>query len=203
MHGAQYSPAAGFISKLGPRWSLAIGAAGYAPYAAALYTNSAFANQWFLVLGAVICGATSGIFWVTEGTIIMTYSEPEKKGRLLAVWQSLFNLATLIGGGINLGLNIHIDQPGGLSPKTYLVFVALQAIAPLVSLLLSNPKQVQRSDGKPVPPLPGEGFVREFWLTLKELKDPRILACKSPRQPIANPRRVPVVPAVLHHELLQ
>lgn len=77
---------------------MALGAAGYAPYAAALYTNSAFGNQWFLVLGAVICGATSGIFWVTEGAIIMTYSEPHKKGRLLAIWQSLYNVSAYRGG---------------------------------------------------------------------------------------------------------
>lgn len=87
-------------------------------------------------------------------------------------------MATIIGGAINLALNIDIDRPGGLQPKTYLVFVALQAVAPLFALLLSNPKQVQRSDGKAVPPLPSEGFLKEFWLTLVELKDLRILACE-------------------------
>lgn len=59
--------------------------------------------------------------------------------------------------------------------------MALQAVAPAFSLLLSNPAQVQRSDGKPVPALPSEGFMKEFWLTLLELKDRRILACKHVR----------------------
>lgn len=140
------------------------------------YTNSAFGNQWYLILGAVICGLTSGIFWVTEGTIIMVYSEPARKGRLVAIWQSLFNLATLVGGAINLALNVDIAKPGGLRPKTYLVFVGLSSCAPLVSLLLSNPKQVKRADGRPVPALPGEGFFKEVWLTLLELRHPRVLA---------------------------
>ncbi|KAL1407741.1 hypothetical protein Q8F55_007175 [Vanrija albida] len=159
--------ATGFISKFNVRTSLAVGAAGYAPYAAAL---------WFLVVGAVICGLTSGIFWVTEGTIIMVYSEPARKGRLVALWQSLFNLATLVGGAINLALNVDISKPGGLRPRTYLVFVGLSSCAPLVSLLLSNPREVRRADGRPVPALPAEGFLKEAWLTILELRHPRVLA---------------------------
>ncbi|WVW78605.1 hypothetical protein I302_100564 [Kwoniella bestiolae CBS 10118] len=166
----------GFLSKVGPRWTLAIGAAGYAPYAAALYTNSAFRNQWFLVVGAIICGLTSGLFWVSEGVIISVYSEPSRKGRMLAIWQSLYTLSTIIGGFINLFLNLDVKVKGGLKPKTYLVFVALNCLAPFVSLLLSNPKQVQRKDGKPVTGIPDQGFWRETWLTIAELKDPKIIA---------------------------
>jgi hypothetical protein len=108
----------------------------------------------------------------------MIYSEPERKGRLLALWQSIYQAATLIGGGINLGLNVHNKSSGGLAPKTYLTFVGLNCLAPFASLLLSNPKQVQRVDRKPVPAFPSEGFWKECWLTCKELKDPKILACE-------------------------
>ena len=48
----------------------------------------------------------------------MLYSEPDRKGRLLALWQSLYQLATTMGGAINLGLNIHQNKKGGLQPKT-------------------------------------------------------------------------------------
>lgn len=27
-------------------------------------------DQWFLIVGAVICGLTSGLFWVAEGAIV-------------------------------------------------------------------------------------------------------------------------------------
>lgn len=36
----------------------------------------------------------------------MIYSEPDRKGRLLALWQSMYQLATTVGGAINLALNI-------------------------------------------------------------------------------------------------
>ena len=109
---------------------------------------------------------------------IMNYSEPGRKGRHLALWQSLFQSATIIGGAINLGLNINQSQAGGLSPKTYLVFVALTCTAPLVAFFVTPPRKVQRVDGLPVPAFPSEGFFTEIWLTLRELRDPRILACE-------------------------
>ncbi|WVW82650.1 hypothetical protein I302_104661 [Kwoniella bestiolae CBS 10118] len=165
------------LSTIGPRYSLSLGAAGYVFYAAALYQNSATGNQPFLIVGAIICGATSGIFWVSEAAVTLLYSEPQYKGRHLAIWQSLFQLATCIGGAINLGLNIDLNETGGLKPKTFLVFVGLNAVAPLAALLLSNPKQVQRRDRLPVPAFPAEPFFKEVWLTILELRDPRIIAC--------------------------
>lgn len=112
----------------------------------------------------------------------MNYSEPGRKGRHLALWQSLFQSATIIGGAINLGLNINGDTAGGLSPRTYLVFVALTCLAPLVAFFVTPPKKVQRVDGLAVPAFPSEGFLTEIWLTLKELRDARILACRSDRR---------------------
>jgi MFS family permease len=98
------------MSKLGNRWTLAIGASGYVFYSAALYHNSMTGKQPFLLVGAIICGATSGLFWVSEGAIIMLYSEPGRKGKLLALWQSLYQLATTMGGAINLALNVWDDS---------------------------------------------------------------------------------------------
>lgn len=107
----------------------------------------------------------------------MNYSEPQRKGRLLAIWQSIYTLATVVGGCINLALNVNMNQAGGLQPKTYLVFVTLSCISPLIALLLSNPHKVQRVDNKPVPAFPKNSFLKELWLTIIELRDPRILAC--------------------------
>lgn len=59
-------------------------------------------------------------------------------------------LGQLVGGAINLGLNVHNDKAGSLSINTYLVFVVLQCLGPLVAALLSLPHQVQRKDGTPI-----------------------------------------------------
>ncbi|VDB86110.1 unnamed protein product [Peniophora sp. CBMAI 1063] len=166
-----------FISKFGPRITLALGAAGYAPYAGCLYANSAYGNQWGLIVGAIVCGATSGLFWVTEGSVIMNYAEPNKKGKLIATWQSLYYSSTIIGGAINLALNYNDRSAGGLAPKTYIVFICLMCIAPFVALLLRNPEEIVRTDGKAVMDFPKESFTKEIWLTIKELGEWRVAVC--------------------------
>jgi hypothetical protein len=61
-------------------------------YAAALYTNSAFGNQWFVMFGAFLSAMTSGVFFPVEGAIITIYPEPWYKGRALALWQSMYRV---------------------------------------------------------------------------------------------------------------
>jgi hypothetical protein len=135
----------------------------------------------------------------------MNYSEPGRKGRHVALWQSLFQSATIIGGAINLGLNINQSNAGGLSPKTYLVFVALTCTAPLVAFFVTPPKKVQRVDGLAVPAFPSEGFFTEIWLTLRELRNPRILACRCRsdyRKVSLMSSRLLVVSMLVHSKLL-
>lgn len=37
---------------------------GYAPYAAGLYLNSRYGNQWMMLFGASLCGISAGVFWM-------------------------------------------------------------------------------------------------------------------------------------------
>lgn len=134
------------------RFSLMLGALGYAPYAAGLYCFRKYGDSasWFVVLGAVICGISAGTFWATEGAIILAYPERTKQGKYLSYWLMFRVLGQLVGGAINLGLNVRNSERGSLSTDTYLVFVVLQCLGPFVAALISLPHQVQRSDGTPV-----------------------------------------------------
>ncbi|MCO5565897.1 hypothetical protein L7F22_019572 [Adiantum nelumboides] len=134
------------------RWTLAFGALGYAPYAAGLYTYRKYGTSasWFVVFGACLCGISAGVFWASEGAIILSYPERKKQGRYTSYWLMYRVLGQLVGGAINLGLNANNGQAGSLSTNTFLVFVVLQCIGPFVALLISLPHQVQRKDGTPV-----------------------------------------------------
>lgn len=35
------------------------------PLRSGLYCNSLYGNQWFLLLGAALCGISAGTFWVS------------------------------------------------------------------------------------------------------------------------------------------
>ncbi|KAI1470551.1 MFS general substrate transporter [Daldinia caldariorum] len=134
-------------NRVGLRNSLVFGTVGFVIYSAALYTNNRYGTEWFIYFGSAICGLSSGIFWGTEGAIMLTYPEPEKRGRYLAYWLSYRNSGSILGGIINLAFNYQGKSTGKLDWRTYIVFVALQCLGPLCSLLLTPPEKVIRRNG--------------------------------------------------------
>jgi MFS family permease len=135
---------------IGIKWTLIVGTMGYAPYAAGLYTNNRFGNEWFVLLGAALCGISAGIFWMAEAAIALSYPEPYNQGRFLGFWLSFRVGGQILGGVINLGINADRSTSGSVSYTVYIIFITLQALGPFAGLLLSNPSQVQRKDGVPV-----------------------------------------------------
>lgn len=138
------------VKAIGIKWTLIVGTVGYAPYAAGLYTNNRFGTEWSVLFGAALCGLSAGLFWMAEAAIALSYPEPHNQGRFLGFWLSFRLAGQVLGGAINLGLNIKDNVAGKVSYTVYLIFIALQAIGPLVGLLLSKPSQVQRKDALPV-----------------------------------------------------
>ncbi|OTB13097.1 hypothetical protein K445DRAFT_76601 [Daldinia sp. EC12] len=137
-------------NRFGLRNSLVFGTVGYVIYSAALYTNNRYGTEWFIYFGSAVCGLSSGIFWATEGSIMLSYPEPEKRGRYLAYWLSYRNSGSILGGIINLAFNYRGKATGKLDWRTYIVFVALQCLGPLCSFLLSPPEKVVRRNGSRV-----------------------------------------------------
>jgi len=135
------------VKGVGIKWALIIGTVGYAPYAAGLYTNNRYGVEWFVLLGATLCGLSAGIFWMAEAAIALSYPEPYNQGRFLGFWLSFRLGGQVLGGAINLGLNVNNNQAGNVSYKVYLVFIALQALGPFAGFLLTSPSKVQRKDG--------------------------------------------------------
>lgn len=123
---------------------------GYAPFAAGLYTNNRYGNEWFVLLGAALCGISAGVFWAAEASIAIAYPEPWNRGKALGYWLSFKLFAQMLGGAINLGLNANNDQAGQVSYTVFLVFIAIQAAGPFIGFLLNSPDRVERKDGKKV-----------------------------------------------------
>ncbi|KAI0892711.1 MFS general substrate transporter [Annulohypoxylon nitens] len=137
-------------NRFGLRYSLVVGTVGYVVYSAALYTNNRYGTEWFIYLGSAACGLSAGIFWATEGAIMLSYPEPEKRGRYLAYWLSYRNSGSILGGIINLAFNYRGSSTGKLDWRTYIVFVVLQCLGPACSFLLTPPEKVVRRNGSRV-----------------------------------------------------
>lgn len=120
---------------------------GYAPYAAGLYLNNRYGVEWLVLLGAVLCGISAGLFWAVEAAIAITYPEPWNKGRALGWWLTFRLLGQVMGGAINIGLNSDRNEAGKVSYTVYLIFITLQAFGLIVSFFLTSPSKVERRDG--------------------------------------------------------
>lgn len=114
------------INRIGLRWTLVIGTTGYALYSAALYQNNRYGTVWFIYVGSAACGITAGLFWAAEGAVMLSYPEPEKRGRYLAYWLAYRNSGAILGGAINLAFNATGTRLGSLDWRTYIVFVTLR-----------------------------------------------------------------------------
>lgn len=138
------------VKYIGIKWTFILGTVGFAPFAAGLYTHNRYGMDWLVLLGAALCGLSAGIFWMAEAAIALAYPEPYNQGRFLGFWLSFRVAGQILGGAVNLGINAKNSQAGKVSYTVFELFIALQALAPFVGLLLSPPKKVQRTDGLPV-----------------------------------------------------
>ncbi|CCF40684.1 hypothetical protein CH063_11186 [Colletotrichum higginsianum] len=146
------SPVASMVGNLiGMKWIVVIGTIGYVPYSAALYCNSMWGTQWFLIFGAVTCGISASALWPGEAAIAVGYPEVARRGTCISIWLALGKLGSIIATAIQLALNKDSNTTGAISSSTYLVLVVIQCLGLPLSLLLSPPGKLVRRDGrKPV-----------------------------------------------------
>jgi hypothetical protein len=84
--------------------SVPFSAVGYVPYSLGLYFNKTQGIEWVVLFGAALCGISAGIFWATEGALILGYPEARKRGVALAIWLAFKSGGQVLGGAINVGL---------------------------------------------------------------------------------------------------
>lgn len=163
------------MNKISAKWSLVIGAAFYTPYAAGLYCNNRYGNQWFMVLGAGLCGIGASLLWASEAAIAVGYPQEAKRGKYVGVWMGIRQLGPLIGGSISLALNVKTAHRGKVGYNTYLGLIAISALGAPCALLLSQPAKVVRSDGTSIPYMKKTNISTETRAIWRQLKSPYLM----------------------------
>ncbi|PYI03247.1 DUF895 domain membrane protein [Aspergillus sclerotiicarbonarius CBS 121057] len=153
------------VRYVGIKYTLVLGTIGYAPYAAGLYTHNRFGTDWLVLFGAALCGISAGVFWMAESAIALSYPEARNQGRFLGLWLSFRVGGQILGGAVNLGLNVGRSTAGSVSYSVFGVFIALQALGPVGGLLLTPPEKVQRRDGQVVK----LRIARDAWFEVKAM----------------------------------
>ncbi|KAJ5935589.1 hypothetical protein N7466_005136 [Penicillium verhagenii] len=167
--------AGGVTNKITAKWTLFIGAAFYTPYAAGLYCNNRYGNEWFLLLGAALCGIGASLLWASEAAIAVGYPEEEKRGRYVGIWMGIRQMGPLVGGAISLALNINIAHVGKVTYTTYLGLVAISSLGAPFALLLSQPQNVVRENGTKIPYMKKTSFAIEARAIWKQLRNKYML----------------------------
>ncbi|KAJ4986812.1 DUF895 domain membrane protein [Stagonosporopsis vannaccii] len=167
--------AGGVSNKITAKWTLVIGAAFYTPYAAGLYCNNRYGNEWFMLLGAALCGIGASLLWASEAAIAVGYPEAEKRGRYVGIWMGIRQMGPLVGGAISLALNVKTKEKGKVTYTTYLGLVAISSLGAPFALLLSQPQKVNRSDGTKIPYMKKTDFKTEARAIWRQLRNPYML----------------------------
>lgn len=155
---------------LGPRLTLSIGTTGYALYIGSLWAFQVHNTRWFLILAGGILGVTASLLWAAQGSIMMAEPLEKDKGRSFSLFWALFQMGTLVGAAIALGIQAHSTLPG-VSTGVYLAFLIIMLTAVVTSWLLLPPHLVVRGDGTVVKIeaaiTPKQEF-KEMWALLKD-----------------------------------
>lgn len=160
---------------LGPRLTLSIGTTGYALYIGSLWAFQVHNTRWFLILAGGILGVTASLLWAAQGSIMMAEPLEKDKGRSFSLFWALFQMGTLVGAAIALGIQANSTLPG-VSTGVYLAFLIIMLTAIVTSWLLLPPHLVVRGDGTVVEIEAAITPAEEFKAVWALLKDWRMIA---------------------------
>ncbi|PQE25288.1 DUF895 domain membrane protein [Rutstroemia sp. NJR-2017a WRK4] len=133
----------GFIvNAFGLKPTLFVGGVSYAVYASSFLGYKYIQNRGFLIFGGAFLGLCAGPFWAAQGAMLLSYPAEEQKGRSTSWFWAIFNCGAAIGS-----LELRTNGGDTASDSTYITIIGLMLLGAILSLFLSHPTQVRRSDG--------------------------------------------------------
>lgn len=159
------------VNTLGAKLTFFLGTIGYTLYIGSLWSIDSTGNTGFVIAGGALCGISAGLLWSVHGMVIMSYAEEKDKAKAFALTWSLLAVGAAIGGLIGLLQNLHTADTSGVATGTYLAFIIIMLVGCALSLLLLNPQNVRRSDGRPLEHFRQTSFKREVIDTFKLFKE--------------------------------
>lgn len=154
---------------------MSLGATGYSLHVGGLWCFQETGNRWFLILSGAILGVTAALFWAAQGSIMMSYPMEKDKGRSFTVFWILFQMGSLVGSAVALGIQFNSEMPG-VSTTLYIVMIVIMLTAIATSWLILPAQQVVRGDSTLVEIEASVSPMVEFQEFVKMLKDWKMLS---------------------------
>ncbi|CDK25299.1 unnamed protein product [Kuraishia capsulata CBS 1993] len=125
-----------FYKYIGPRLSLLIGGWTYALYSGSLLNYNRTGNGAFVIAAGAILGLGAAFFWVAQGTIMVTYSNDQTRGRAIGLFWIVFNLGGAIGSLASFGIN-YKSKKGTVTDSTYVAYTVIMLFGWALSIFVS------------------------------------------------------------------
>ena len=93
------------LNLVGPAITACLGVIGYIIYVGSLLYFDHTAKEGFPIFAGVAIGISSGLIFVTMGTIAMSYSEEQDRGTYITVSVNLQAVGSVVGSFITLMIN--------------------------------------------------------------------------------------------------
>eukprot|EP00122_Pirum_gemmata_P013964 Pgem_evm1s13009 len=165
---------------LGNKLPLFLGALTYFFYAISVYLWGINDNLAPMAIVSAAClGVGAGLFWTSQGAMMLSYSTHDKKGQFTAIFWMIFNLGGVLGGLLTFG--IESSKPANstddsVSAATYFTFAGIMLLGGAFALLLVvNSNKVVRADGKKVKFEKTKSYKQEMISILKLFKNKYML----------------------------
>lgn len=136
--GAALLLAGSLYKYLGPRRSLLIGGWTYALYAGSLLNSDRTKDGGpFVIAAGALLGLGAAFFWVAQGTIMVTYTDDNTRGKAIGVFWVVFNLGATIGSLASFGINYH-SKSGTVTDSTYVAYMVIMLFGWLLSVFVCS-----------------------------------------------------------------
>lgn len=143
--GAALLIAGSFYRYLGPRISLLIGGWTYALYAGSLLNSDRTIDGGpFVIAAGALLGLGAAFFWVAQGTIMVTYTNDNTRGKAIGVFWVVFNLGATVGSLASFGINYH-SQSGTVTDSTYVAFIVIMLFGWLLSVFVCSTEDLSQN----------------------------------------------------------
>jgi len=146
--GSLVSPA--LVNKFGPRTMMFLGGSVYVVFSLSLLLAGPL---HVIPLPAVtICAALVGfgaaVLWSGNGAMLLSYPTESTRASYIATFWIIFNLGAVIGGIQSFVTNLNKSgKDDGVSPSTFIIYIAMGIAGSLLVWLLLPLEEVQRIDG--------------------------------------------------------
>ncbi|KAK4936650.1 hypothetical protein LTR10_022502 [Elasticomyces elasticus] len=179
--------AGSILNKLGPRYTMMIGAFGYPFYITGLWYFDKKGSSGYAITGGCVLGVGAAMLWTVSNYVAFAYGAEHQKAGFYATQAVLNTCGNFIAACVVFGITHNNSLPDGVPESVYASFFCLMLMAIVAGWFLCKPQEIRRKDGQPLAVFKNESYWQEIKGCASLLKDvktwlllPALLCAENP-----------------------